>query len=119
MRDALTLDSRLHRDISIGNILLVKERDRDIRRGYLIDWECSCNVDELGRATQSGRVVCHFLLTVLLSVLTEFTGDMGVHIDQDAPGFEKCSPAYHPGRHGVLAICCFLLRSALASSQPH
>ncbi len=58
MKDALALDSRLHRDISVGNILLVKEGNRNVRRGYLIDWECSCNVNESGQASQPGRVVC-------------------------------------------------------------
>ncbi|RPD54657.1 hypothetical protein L226DRAFT_90085 [Lentinus tigrinus ALCF2SS1-7] len=55
MKDALARNCRLHRDISIANILLVKERGSDIRRGYLIDWECSWNVDESGQALQPGR----------------------------------------------------------------
>ncbi|KAI0749765.1 hypothetical protein C8Q80DRAFT_1218829 [Daedaleopsis nitida] len=55
MKEVLRLDSRLHRDISIGNIILVKETDRDIRRGYLIDWESSTSADEAGSALTPGR----------------------------------------------------------------
>ena len=57
MKDALAKDSRLHRDISIGNILLVKEPDSTTRRGYLIDWEASCRVDGTGNALEDGRAV--------------------------------------------------------------
>ena len=57
MKDALKKDSRIHRDISVGNIVLVKEKDSAIRRGYLIDWETSCKVDDDGAATEVGRVV--------------------------------------------------------------
>ena len=57
MKDASRLDSRLHRDISIGNIILVKEPNRATRKGYLIDWDASCRVDESGAAIEPGRVV--------------------------------------------------------------
>ncbi|KAI0671014.1 hypothetical protein C8Q78DRAFT_831091 [Trametes maxima] len=55
MRDALAKDSRIHRDLSAGNIILVKEPDRPIRKGYLIDWEVSDRVDDAGEALSSGR----------------------------------------------------------------
>ncbi|RPD54655.1 hypothetical protein L227DRAFT_595897, partial [Lentinus tigrinus ALCF2SS1-6] len=56
MRDALEKDSRVHRDISPGNIILVRDReDQTIRKGYLIDWESSCTVDESGLAAKAGR----------------------------------------------------------------
>ena len=58
MRDSLEKGSRLHRDISVGNIILVQEPGSPIRKGYLIDWEMSCRIDESGDATESGRVVC-------------------------------------------------------------
>lgn len=32
----------LHRDISLGNIILVRDKAGEIRRGCLIDWEFSC-----------------------------------------------------------------------------
>ena len=38
----------LHRDLSLGNIILYKLPDRAIRVGYLIDWELSCKTDKLG-----------------------------------------------------------------------
>ena len=59
MRDALEKDSRLHRDISLGNILLVKEPGRSVRRGYLIDWEVSSKVNPDGKSCIRGRVVSH------------------------------------------------------------
>ncbi|KAH9889370.1 hypothetical protein C8Q73DRAFT_654273 [Cubamyces lactineus] len=55
MQDALTKDSRIHRDLSVGNIILVKEPDRAVRRGYLIDWESSDFVDSEGEALHAGR----------------------------------------------------------------
>ncbi|KAI0357827.1 hypothetical protein OH77DRAFT_1398469 [Trametes cingulata] len=55
MRDAYDKDSRVHRDISTGNIILVKEPDSDTRRGYLIDWETSSRVDDHGRSLDSAR----------------------------------------------------------------
>ena len=57
MRDALAKDSRIHRDLSVGNIILVQEGDSSTRRGYLIDWESSCKVDDAGEAVELGRVV--------------------------------------------------------------
>nr|VWO95587.1 Uncharacterized protein [Ganoderma boninense] len=56
MQDARKLDSRIHRDISLGNIILVKiPGDRPTRQGYLIDWEASCAVDDKGEAQDVGR----------------------------------------------------------------
>ncbi|KAL1950100.1 hypothetical protein VTO73DRAFT_5222 [Trametes versicolor] len=55
MRDARSKDSRIHRDISVGNIVLVKEPGQDIRRGYLIDWEASISVDAAGESMHPGR----------------------------------------------------------------
>ncbi|OSC97325.1 hypothetical protein PYCCODRAFT_1481381 [Trametes coccinea BRFM310] len=55
MRDALAKDSRIHRDLSVGNIILVKESGQTVRKGYLIDWDASDRVDEHGEALQSGR----------------------------------------------------------------
>ncbi|KAI0352679.1 hypothetical protein OH77DRAFT_1460074 [Trametes cingulata] len=55
MRDALFKDSRIHRDVSVGNIILVKEPGSDIRRGYLIDWEASDTVDQAGQSRFPGR----------------------------------------------------------------
>ncbi|KAJ2989296.1 hypothetical protein NUW54_g8831 [Trametes sanguinea] len=55
MKDAFEKGSRLHRDLSLGNIILVKDPDRPIRRGYLIDWDASDAVDETGKALHEGR----------------------------------------------------------------
>ncbi|KAH9932689.1 uncharacterized protein BXZ73DRAFT_101231 [Epithele typhae] len=56
MRNVLQKDSRIHRDISIDNIVLVKEPDDHVRRGYLIDWTSSCTLDEeYGEAKVTGR----------------------------------------------------------------
>ncbi|EIW53530.1 uncharacterized protein TRAVEDRAFT_87285, partial [Trametes versicolor FP-101664 SS1] len=57
MRDVSSKASRLHRDISIGNIILVKEPGRDTRRGYLIDWETSSKFDSKGHSLDKNRAV--------------------------------------------------------------
>ena len=60
MQDALRKDGRIHRDISIGNIVLVYDHARgDIRRGCLIDWEASTRLDVSGQASDCGAVVSH------------------------------------------------------------
>ncbi|KAI9062438.1 hypothetical protein FKP32DRAFT_1653023 [Trametes sanguinea] len=55
MKDALAKGSRIHRDISVGNIILVKEPGSRVRRGCLIDWDASDRVDEKGEALHPGR----------------------------------------------------------------
>ncbi|KAI0367831.1 hypothetical protein BV20DRAFT_1114602 [Pilatotrama ljubarskyi] len=55
MLDALRKCSRIHRDISTRNIILVREGDGEARRGYLVDWECSSKIDDKGQALESGR----------------------------------------------------------------
>ncbi|KAI0775524.1 hypothetical protein BD413DRAFT_429883, partial [Trametes elegans] len=55
MRAVLSKDSRIHRDISVGNIILVKEPGHRVRKGYLIDWDSSDNVDHIGEALHAGR----------------------------------------------------------------
>ncbi|KAH9849504.1 hypothetical protein C2E23DRAFT_362283 [Lenzites betulinus] len=55
MQDALTKAAYIHRDLSLNNIILVKEPDRDIRRGYLIDWESADRIHSDGNAEHAGR----------------------------------------------------------------
>ncbi|KAH9889875.1 hypothetical protein C8Q73DRAFT_838269 [Cubamyces lactineus] len=50
MRDASDKAKRIHRDISVRNIVLIQEVDGAPRKGYLIDWETSDHVDEQGHA---------------------------------------------------------------------
>ena len=57
MRDALAKGNTLHRDISVSNIILVREPGQARRKGYLIDWDSCCDVDEAGRALVAGRAV--------------------------------------------------------------
>ena len=57
MRDASDKASMIHRDISVGNIVLVREVDGAPRKGYLIDWEMSDKVDEHGHALERARTV--------------------------------------------------------------
>ncbi|KAI9062464.1 hypothetical protein FKP32DRAFT_1574035 [Trametes sanguinea] len=66
MKDAFEKGSRLHRDLSVGNIILVKEPDRPIRRGYLIDWDASDAVDETGVASNGGRVGTWLFMSIRL-----------------------------------------------------
>ncbi|RDX42627.1 hypothetical protein OH76DRAFT_1410972 [Lentinus brumalis] len=55
MSDARNKVSRIHRDLSMGNIVLVAEEGRTSRRGYLIDWEASCEVDDTGASVHTDR----------------------------------------------------------------
>ncbi|RPD62309.1 hypothetical protein L226DRAFT_568895 [Lentinus tigrinus ALCF2SS1-7] len=55
MADARNKDSRIHRDLSMGNIILVAEEGRSSRRGYLIDWDVSCEVDDTGASIHRDR----------------------------------------------------------------
>ncbi|KAI0324551.1 hypothetical protein GY45DRAFT_1331419 [Cubamyces sp. BRFM 1775] len=73
MRDALSKDSRIHRDLSVGNIILVKEPGSDIRKGYLIDWEVSDRVDDAGNALHAGRTgTWAFMSARMLSMEEEY-----------------------------------------------
>ncbi|PIL22447.1 hypothetical protein GSI_15135 [Ganoderma sinense ZZ0214-1] len=68
VRDAVRVASRLHRDVSIGNIILVREGGQEIRKGYLIDWDACCPVSETGECVEAGRVgTWHFMSQKLLS----------------------------------------------------
>ncbi|KAH9849521.1 hypothetical protein C2E23DRAFT_905795 [Lenzites betulinus] len=55
LRDAFSKASRIHRDVSLGNIILVEVPGQDVRRGYLIDWETSDKADDAGQAVHAGR----------------------------------------------------------------
>ncbi|KAI8978318.1 hypothetical protein BD414DRAFT_445578, partial [Trametes punicea] len=66
MREALAKDSRIHRDLSVGNIILVKEPDRRARKGYLIDWDASDRVDEKGESVHAGRTGTWAFLSIRL-----------------------------------------------------
>ncbi|KAI0745673.1 hypothetical protein C8Q76DRAFT_764828 [Earliella scabrosa] len=81
MRDALAKGSRLHRDISVGNIILVAERDRTIRRGYLVDWETSSKVDDTGMAYHVGRTGTWLFMSV--NMLTGRAVTSGRHTIKD------------------------------------
>ncbi|EIW53537.1 uncharacterized protein TRAVEDRAFT_74824 [Trametes versicolor FP-101664 SS1] len=56
MRDALDKDSRLHRDLSVGNVILVKEAGSATRKGYLIDWEASSRINSEGHSLDKSRM---------------------------------------------------------------
>ncbi|KAI1788469.1 hypothetical protein LXA43DRAFT_894557 [Ganoderma leucocontextum] len=81
MRDALEKDSRIHRDISVSNVILVKELGGTVRRGYLIDWETSCKVDDAGAATEAGRVGTWQYLSIRM--MSEAEGQNGKATFQD------------------------------------
>ena len=64
MKDAFTKDTNLHRDISVSNIILLREPGQTRRRGILIDWDSCCDVDESGEAVEAGRAVRLVLGTI-------------------------------------------------------
>ena len=83
MRDAQDKASRTHRDISVANILLVKEPGSTMRRGVLIDWETSSEVDESGLAQSPGRAVCPAAHPGF-STTDDGLGNVAVYVHQDA-----------------------------------
>ena len=85
MRDALAKDSRIHRDLSVGNIILVKRPGDATRSGYLIDWETSDRVDEQGKALHVGRAVgLGTVIHASIRLISYSSGHMGVHVHPDA-----------------------------------
>ncbi|KAL6302057.1 hypothetical protein BKA93DRAFT_794274 [Sparassis latifolia] len=69
---------RLHRDISVGNIILSKDphSGENIRRGYLIDWESSCLVTEGEACDHSRTGTIQFMSMRLLSSPSESISHM-------------------------------------------
>ncbi len=116
MRDALAKDSRLHRDISVANIVLVQEDESDIRRGYLIDWEASCRVDDAGDALEEGRAVSSSDLSVNFT-LTPVIGHLAIYVYSHAPRRAGVLQAQNPGRYGIATLRRSLLRIVVATSQ--
>ncbi|KAJ8496247.1 hypothetical protein ONZ51_g1188 [Trametes cubensis] len=80
MRDALAKDSRIHRDLSVGNIILVKRPGDATRSGYLIDWETSDRVDEQGKALHVGRAGTWAFMSIRM---LDAEQELGKHTFQD------------------------------------
>ena len=98
MLDAHAHASRLHRDISIGNIVLVREQNSSIRKGYLVDWDASCKTDDAGKALDVGRVVRIIYIlpnTVCCSSLS--TGYLDVHGEQSVGSTRYYQEAHAAG----------------------
>ncbi|KAI0948897.1 hypothetical protein AcW1_008642 [Taiwanofungus camphoratus] len=86
MLEARDKNNRIHRDISPGDVILVKEPSSRIRKGYLIDWELSCYVDEHGQAHEYDRVVSDGALSAEGYVSASFTGYLAIYVDQATIG---------------------------------
>ncbi|KAL5499276.1 hypothetical protein ACEPAH_1794 [Sanghuangporus vaninii] len=56
INSARTRCKRLHRDVSIDNIILYRFETSQPRRGLLIDWEFSVLVDEYGKAKDDAQI---------------------------------------------------------------
>ncbi len=81
MRDAFKMTAHLHRDISISNVILVRESGRTMRRGYLIDWDSCCPADESGEAAETGRAVGSFLVRYPRAVFDcLLAGNVVIHV---------------------------------------
>lgn len=84
---AYVLSRRVHRDISLSNIVLVKKGKR-WRTGILIDWELSSVVGEDGKVNDTARVVStrslfYFILIFRKAAISHsysLTGNLGVHV---------------------------------------
>ena len=55
--DAKEKCKRVHRDISVDNIILVRKEKGEDRRGILVDWELSTELDSDGRVGDKDRSV--------------------------------------------------------------
>ncbi|KAH9943169.1 uncharacterized protein BXZ73DRAFT_40721 [Epithele typhae] len=67
MIQALAKVSMLHRDISVGNIIIVRENAQPLRRGYLIDWDASLPADEEGNVKWLINVAFRFKGTYMFA----------------------------------------------------
>ncbi|KAL5480745.1 hypothetical protein ACEPAI_9685 [Sanghuangporus weigelae] len=56
INSARTHCKRLHRDVSLDNIILYRFETSQLRRGLLIDWEFSVLVDEYGKAIDDTQI---------------------------------------------------------------
>jgi len=77
----------LHRDVSVGNILITDEG-----RGLLIDWDMCKHVRDLPEAArQSERTVSFLVRTILAPVLSSLStqGNLAVHLC-DAVDKQRC-----------------------------
>ena len=87
MRGALSRAGRLHRDISLGNLVLVREPGQVTRRGYLIDWDASCDVDESGEAIETGRAVSFSQAALRWFCFDRLiAGDLALHVEPNVIG---------------------------------
>ncbi|KZP30197.1 hypothetical protein FIBSPDRAFT_946293 [Athelia psychrophila] len=66
--DAFTKAGILHGDISVGNILIVRELEGDHTKGVLIDWDLCSLIEDIGqeprRSARTGTwqfISCHLL----------------------------------------------------------
>ncbi|KAJ8468983.1 hypothetical protein ONZ51_g9291 [Trametes cubensis] len=91
MQDALAEDSRIHRDLSVGNIILVKEPDRAVRKGYLIDWESSDRVDDEGEAIHAGRAGTWAFMSIRMLY----------------PGNDECSHVFEDDMESLLYVVLY------------
>ena len=83
MVDALEKADTIHRDISVGNILLVKHSNSKPRTGYLIDWELSCQVDKTLRREKERVVSYGYSLPSSYAAISHFiTGNLAIHVTQ-------------------------------------
>ena len=111
INDAYTLGKRLHRDVSVGNVILVREGSGTSRKGYLIDWDASCEIDDSGASVEARRVVstCRGRVLKVLTRRRLLTGDMGVHVQGCVVPRRADKETYVAGRYGVFALCRSLL----------
>ena len=72
---------RLHRDISINNIILVR-RNNAWRIGFLVDWELSCKANSNAAPRGYNRSVGVEFKQSYGYLLTTCKGRVGIHVNQ-------------------------------------
>ena len=65
MIDAKEKYGRIHRDISVDNIILVRKKKGERRTGILVDWELSTKINEEGEVEDNDKPVSREILASL------------------------------------------------------
>ena len=86
--DAHSKARTLHRDVSLGNIILYKLPHQQTRVGYLIDWELACKIDKVG--------VRDHVITVSSALLPRSNSDK---CTKGTPAFVSIATSYMATNH--------------------
>jgi len=111
LTDAHEKADTLHRDVSLGNIILYRLKEKMERVGYLVDWELSRKPSK--RTARDHVLTVRLMLLALNGGTDVFKGDSCFYVHQSAEYSGTC--ALSRGRLRVLHLRCPLCCSPMAS----